>query len=257
MGRYTGLPDIPFDFLKVGEFSVDVIGGAEDGGRNGQGMSISRDLSGGGDVAVTLGNCFIQSPEEHRVINWIAARMNGSYRFANVPILTDWTGPFPTFDRFPAPFATGIPHSDGSLFDDGAGYSQATVWGKLTEDAGLHAGIVRLRVYNAARRVDWSEWFSIYHNQNGDYSRGHRAYRSWEIVNEYDDGTETIDGTAYPYQEYGLAISTPLREATVSGTRVELARPKCVMKFPAGFTLRWKVSGFWRASPTIEFVEAW
>lgn len=259
---YTGLRTIPFDFLKVGEFIVDVIGGSEDGGKNGLNQSISRDISGGGDVTITLGNCFVQAPEEHRVINWLGARGNGSFRFFNVPILTDWIGPFPTFDRFPAPYVTGIPHSDGALFSDGSGYSQATVWGKLTADAALNAGIVRMRLYNAPRRLDWSEWFSIYHYQNGTSSKGHRAYRFWDILDTaptagYEDGVENIEGTATPYQEYSLAISPPLREATPSGTRVEFARPLCAMKFPVGFTLPWKISGFWRSNPTIQFVEAW
>lgn len=254
---YTGLRVVPFDFLKVGEFTVDVLGGSEDGGKNGLNQSISRDTSGGGEVVITLGNCFVQSPEEHRVINWLGARGNGSFRFFDVPILTDWTGPFPTFDRFPAPFVSGIPHSDGALFSDGAGYSQATVWGKLTANAALNAGIVQMRLYNSSRRLDWSDWFSIYHDQNGALSRGSRAYRFWDIVQKYSDGTEDIGGTPTPYQEYRLAISPPLREATAAGTRVEFARPRCAMKFPAGFTLPWKVAGFWRSSPTIQFVEAW
>lgn len=257
MGRYTALKNLPYDFLKVGKFSIDTIGGAEDGGKNGIGTSISRDLSSGGDVAVTLANCYIQAPEEHRVINWLAAMLNTGSRFINVPVLTDWTGPFPTLDRFPAPFVTGIPHSDGSMFSDGSGYSQATVWGKVTENAALHAGLIRMRVYGADRRLDWSEWFSIYHNQNGDQSRGWRAYRFWEIYAEHDDGVEVIEGEDVAYQEYTLAITPALREATVSGTRVEFARPRFAAKFPVGFTLKWEVSGFWRANPTIEFVEAW
>nr|WP_234841727.1 hypothetical protein [Sinorhizobium meliloti] len=75
-----------------------------------------------------------------------------------------------------------------------------------------------MRVYSAARPLRWSDWFSIYHP-----TKGWRAYRYWEVISKPDDANPV----------YTHAIAPPLREAVAAGTRVELARPMCCMKFPA------------------------
>lgn len=70
----------------------------------------------------------ITSLGEGGYLNWVSARMNGSFRFMVVPILSDWMGPFPVDSRdIPQPIISGIPHSDGALFSDTSGYSQAGV----------------------------------------------------------------------------------------------------------------------------------
>ncbi|WP_179296509.1 MULTISPECIES: hypothetical protein [unclassified Mesorhizobium] len=56
-------------------------------------------------------------------------------------------------------------------------------------------------------------------------------------------------------QRYTLSLDRPLREAVSQGTRVEFARPRCVMKFPASFSLAWQAEGWWPSSPTLQFVE--
>lgn len=251
MADYIDQPVLDIDFMKPGRFIIDVVGGAIDGGRNGLNQSISMDTSGGGFLTCTLDGCFIQAREEHEYVNWLGARLNGSFRFIDVPIKTDWMGPFPTFDRWPVPIVDGIPHSDTALFSDGAGYSQPTVWGQVMEDASLNAGQGRIRIYNPSRDLRWSDWFSISHP-----TKGNRAYRYWDVLDRYDDGIETITGTDVPFQEYRLALAVPLREAVTSGARIEFARPLCVMKFAPGFTLPWDVQGWWRSNPTLNFVEA-
>lgn len=251
MADYTGQPTLALDFMKPGKFLVDVVGGALDGGRNSLGQSISMDTSGGGFVIHTLSACFVQDREEHEYVNWLGARLNGSHRFINVPIKTDWMGPFPILDRWPVPIIGGIPHSDGSDHSDGSGYSQPTVWGQVMEAAALNAGLLHIRIYNPSRPLRWSDWFSINHD-----TKGWRAYRYWDVLNRYADGTETISGTVVPFQEYQLALAPPLREAVAAGTRIEFARPRCVMKFAPSFTIPWEVQGWWRSSPSLQFVEA-
>ncbi len=238
---FINQPTLAADFIMPESVKFDVPGNSIDGGRNGEGESISIELSGGGEVVATYSNCFIHDAEQHEYINWLGARLNGGVRFINVPVLTDWNGPFPVIAGIPTPIVGGIPHSDGAMFADGSGYSQATVWGELTEDAALNAGIISLRLYGASRPLRWSDWFSILHD-----AKGWRAYRYWQVLGQTNDSDPV----------YTIAITPPLRETASAGTRIEFARPRCVMKFAAGFTLPWEVQGFYESSPTIKFSEA-
>ncbi|TRC78507.1 hypothetical protein FJV80_24505 [Mesorhizobium sp. WSM4310] len=249
MGRYTDLPTLDVDFLKPTKMSFDTKGGGLEGGRNGLGESVTIETSGGGVLVGSYDGCVVKDREQHEYINWIAARMNSSVRFMNVPIISDWMGPFPlNAGGIPQPVISGIPHSDGALFSDGAGYSQTTVIANM-DAAALNAGKVTLRIYGAARNLRWSDWFSIYHP-----NKGWRAYRQWDHTDPVP-AFETIDGVARSGQRYTLSLDRPLREAVVQGTRVEFARPRCVMKFPASFSLAWEAEGWWQSSPTLQFVE--
>jgi hypothetical protein len=251
VGKYTNLPTLYVDFIKPEEMSFSSEGDGVDGGRNGDGDSPAIDFSGGGKLIGSYENCWVQAREEHEYANWLAAYLSGSRRCINVPILTDWPGPFPFLNRTtPQPIVKGIPHDDGSLFSDGAGYSQATVFGTIETAAALGAGQVVLNVFGATRPLRWSDWFSIYHP-----TRGWRAYRYWECTDPIDV-TRTVDGFSYIGQQFTIALDRPLREAVSAGDRIEFARPLCVMRFPRGFNLEWRVRGFWQSRPSLKFVEA-
>ncbi len=209
-------------------------------------------MTGGGFVTAVYGDCYVQSPEQHEYALWLDARLTGSFRFIDVPLKTDWMGPFPIFDRFPAPFVTGIPHSDGSLFSDGAGYRQATVFGVVTAAAALNAGVLSLRLYGAARRLRYSDWFSIYHPA----SRGWRAYRYWDVLSVSAEASETVSGAVRSYRDYSLAIAPALREAVSVGQHVEFAQPRFAAKLAAGTGALGDIEGFWRMRPTLQFQEA-
>ncbi|WP_426235877.1 hypothetical protein [Pararhizobium sp. DWP1-1-3] len=241
MAGYTGQPTVPIQYLRPTRASFDVVGSAMDGGRNGLGQSISIEMSGGGLVTATYERCVLQGDdmERHEVINWLGARGNGSFRFFNVPIINDGIGPFPVINGKRRPIIGGIPHSDGALFSDTSGYSQASVYGEITEV--VHSGIIKMRAFGLARPLRWSDWFSIYHP-----TKGWRAYRYWDVIDKTDEENPI----------YTLAMAPPLREAVTVGTRVELARPMCVMKFPAGFTLPWDYEAWYQSRPSLQFVEA-
>lgn len=250
---YISQPTLDIDFIKPKRMSFDIAASGIDGGRNLANQSISADTSGGGFVVGAYENCWVQSPEEHEYANWISARLNGSFRFINVPIKTDWMGPFPVLDRWPVPIIQGITHSDGSLFSDGSGYSQATVWGSTRASAALNAGVISMRVYGASRPLRWSDWFSIYHGTR----MGWRAYRYWEVQSMSDEFSATVSGATMLCRDYTLAISPPLREAVATNIRIEIARPRFVGKLAPGVTVPWEVEGFWVSRPTLQFVEAY
>lgn len=237
MAVFTGLPTLQVDFIKPGSMSFDTPGGGLGSPRNGNGQSITVEMSGGGLVTGKYENCFIQSPEQHEYINWLAARLNGSHRYINVPVLTDWSGPFAQVQGAPQPILS-VPHSDDTPFDDGAEYTQNSVYGQSTKAAGLNAGIIDIRVVGGGRPLRYSDWFSIYHR-----TKGWRLYRYWEVL-------------SHAGQDYRLAISPPLRESISASTLIEFVRPRCVMKFAFGFTMPWEVRGFYRSSPSFEFEEA-
>ncbi|MBY5865987.1 hypothetical protein [Rhizobium leguminosarum] len=243
MANYLNQPTLAADFLAPPKTTYDVVGSSIDGGRNGFGESQSIEMSGGGLVSATYEDCKIKDPEQYEYVNWLGARLNGGFRYINVPIITDWFGPFPKNGKLPNPIFKGIPHSDGSLFDDGSGYSQATVWGEVLEDAPVNAGVIAMRVYGLSRPLRWSDWFSIYHST----AKGWRAYRYWDVLN-----ANAGDG----FTDYSLAISPPLREATPASTRVEFARPRFVAKFRPDFTLPSVVEAFFVTQQTIQFSEA-
>jgi hypothetical protein len=241
MSRLINLPTFELCLAKPVSFEVAVSGNSIDGGRDGNGMGLSSEMSGGGALQASF-DCVIKHPEQHEYLNWLAARLGSGTRYINVPLRTDYAGPFPIIDGRRRAIVDGIPHSDGALFSDDSGYSQATVWGEITANRPLNSGILNFRLFNEARPLRWSDWFSIYHP-----TKGWRAYRYWEV--------QARTSAANPV--YQLAISPPLREAVTIGTRVEFARPRFVGKFPPGFVLPWRKPVITHlATPTIEFVEA-
>ncbi|TWD58080.1 hypothetical protein FB480_101835 [Agrobacterium vitis] len=255
VGRYTNLKTLDIDFIKPQSVEFDVQANAIDGGRNLQNESISAEMSGGGFVTATYESCYAQQPEEHEYFTWLAAHLNGSFRFINVPLKTDWQGPFPLIERRPVPIITKIPHSDSSLFSDGSGYSQATVFASVLANAAVNAGQISLRVYGATRPLRWSDWFSINHNAN-DGSRGWRAYRNWDILGVSSEGVTNFSGADVAYRDYVLAIQPTLREAVTAGTRVEFARPRFAAKIAPGQRISTKIQSYWVTRPTLQFVEA-
>lgn len=249
MSRYINLPTLAIDFMKARGFGFDVKGSAIEGGRNTYGEPQSIGITGGGVVSGSY-ECLVHTAEQHEYVNWLGARLNGSYRFINVPIRTDFMGPFPVIDGQVTPIIKGIPHSDGSLFSDDTGYSQATVWGQIAADAAVNAGQITIDIVGASRRLRWSDWFSIHHP-----TKGWRAYRYWE-ASEPTNVNITVDGVVHPAERYTLSISPALRDAVTTGTHVEFARPRFAAKFPSDFTLEWTADLIHMASPTIPFVEA-
>lgn len=252
MSRCLGLPTLELCLVRPTAYSFDVQGAAIEGGRNSLGEPISIGMTGGGVVAAEYNGCVIKGAEANEYVNWLGARLNGSHRFINVPIVSDLSGPFPLVNDNPRPTIGGITHDDGALFSDGAGYSQATVWGRIREPAALNAGQIVMEIVGNRRNLRWSDWFSIYHHEK----KGWRAYRYWE-ASEPESVTVVTGGHSYPGQRYTLSIAPALRAAVSTFTPIEFARPRFCARFPSDFTLSWDFQR--RLSPTfrsIPFIEA-
>jgi hypothetical protein len=228
MAVYINQPMFPVDTLRPTRARFDNIGSAIEGGANGMGEALSVETSGGGTVTASYEGLMLEGPDErYEILNWLGARLNGGFRFINVPIVNDKIGPWniPLFG------------SNGAMLA-GAADPATSVYGQMTASAALNAGVISLQVVGPARDLRWSDWFSINHP-----TKGWRAYRYWDVVSKSGSN-------------YSLAISPPLREAVPAGTRVELVRPRCVMKLQRGSTVPFEYEGWYSSRPSINFVEA-
>jgi hypothetical protein len=237
MGVYDNLPTLDLSLLRpqrLIKFRTQDDG--IEGGRNGPGSGQVISFSGGGILTGGYGDCFVQSDEQHEYVDALEARLSGSFRYINVPIMTDISGPFPTRNGAPLTTYPKIFDPDESIVD-GAIPEADTVTGEISADAALHAGVIEFTLSGAARDLRHGLWFSIQHD-----NKGHRAYQVWEI----QEGAPN----------YTCAISPPLDEPVTDGTAMRITRPLCVMRYPVGFSAATDVTGFWRSRPTFMFEEA-
>lgn len=241
MANYTGIPTLNADLLGPDRVSIDVPGGAIDGGRNGLGESISIEMSGGGLLTASYDDCHIVDELQYEYVNWLGARLNGGFRFINVPIITDWWGMFPKVGAVKVPYVAALPKATGALFTTAGGFKEATVYGEVMEDAAAGAGIVKIKVFNGRRDIRFSDWFAFEHA-----TKGWRAYRNWRIISKSDAENPV----------YELGIQPALRDAISDGDRVEFARPRFVGKFRQGFTLPSISQSFYSIQQSIQFSEA-
>lgn len=237
MSIYDDLPTLNLSLFPPGRMIVNKPDDGLEGGRNGDEEPQAISFSGGGRLNVTYVVEY-NSREQHDYLNLIEARLSGSFRYINVPIMTDWIGPFPENGRgIPQITATRLFDPDGSLIG-GSTAIEHTVTATVAENAALHAGIVKITLNADAAAIGHSVWWSVSHAD-----KGHRAYRSWDKL--------SVVG-----QTYELAIDRPLRQAVTAGQVVRIVRPVCAMRYPSRFTAGWEVEGFWKGRATLQFVEA-
>ncbi len=212
-------------------------GSAVTGPRDGNGQSVAIEFSAGGSWAWAYENLVVQTQEQHQYVEWVTARMSGSFRFMNVPVMSEWLLPLPKVNGVQRLQYSGLFDPDGSMIDGATG-ERASISAAFVDAAPLNAGRVRLLVRGAVEPIRHTLWFSVYHAQ-----KGWRAYKAWDL----SGGANGI---------YDLAITPPLRQSVAAGEAVELVRPRMVARFPVGFTAPRKVAGFWRSTPTLQFEEA-
>jgi hypothetical protein len=109
-----------------------------------------------------------------------------------------------------------------------------------TDDRDLNEGTIKFAVPSTAL-LEGGETFSINHP-----TRGWRAYRIAEI--------DSITGTST--KTYTVGIRPPLREATDSGTALEWALPRCLMRLMPGTTMSLRITPVNRVQQTVSFIEA-
>lgn len=143
------------------DVTIDVVGSSVEGGRTLTGITQAIEYSGGGRVIATYADIPIIERAQHRYWNQLAAVLNGSVEWLNVPLWTDVSLP------------AGVDATNG----DAAG----STTGGITA---LNAGIIKFNwtLPGSIDEPSGGEWFSISHA-----TKGFRAYRIKEALgsNEY------------------------------------------------------------------------
>lgn len=190
------------------------------------------DFTAGGLVSVRYERIFIG--RRAQVLHWnrIARQLDGGMSII-VPIETSLTIPGP------AP-ATGITHSDGTLFSDAAGYAQYGVSAALVGDHILNAGTVTFSLIGDAE-LSGGEWFSIRHA-----AKNWRAYGIWAIDDIDEGGADPV---------YTVAIQPPLREAAPAGTALDFSNPRFLGQLAEGASMPTNLAGNWHGEASVSFVE--
>jgi hypothetical protein len=136
----------------------------------------------------------------------------------------------------PQSFAA-IPHGDGALFDDGAGYYQDVIDVTNAGGANLRATVMNLTLNNCGP-LQGGELFSIRH-----------PTFDWRM---YEIGSVTpIDGT-----HVTVTFNPPLREAVNDGDAIEFDRPRCLMKLVNAAAMDLNITTWPFSVATVKFVES-
>jgi hypothetical protein len=129
-----------------------------------------------------------------------------------------------------------IPHSDGSLFSDGAGYYQSVINIVASAAAALRATQLYLGIGYAGQLMG-GESFSINHPTMG--------WRMYEIATVQIVATDTV-----------ITFNPPLREAVPYQTQLEFDRPRCTMRLANPGSMDLSVQPWTFNTASVQFVEA-
>lgn len=213
--------------LRPSELSLGLGSQSFSGGRNVLGIAQSVNYDAGGVWKITYGRIEIFHPAQHRA--WIAAsvRMNGGVMPMNILVPVGYVNPFPTT---PQEFT----EVDGTPI----------IVAEMGDGAGLYASSIFIRVITGAT-LEAGDLFSINHA-----TVGWRLYSVMNVNNSTDSPTTDEDAILY-----SVDIRPPLREAVSQGDALEFDWPRCAMKLPDGESMVWSPAGWWRARPTVNFIE--
>jgi hypothetical protein len=178
--------------------------------------------SGGGVWRARLISIPVVTETKRRVWRAIQAQTQGRAKEVLVPVFC--------IDQ--PEMIGGIPHSDGTFFSDGSGYSQGSISAELTEDAPLRATQITLNV--AGSSIDPGHYFEI----------GNGRLHTISALVEEDGDEKTFD------------IWPPLREAATAGSSANFSDPKCRMRLATDDAMKAEFELGRFAFPTVEFIEA-
>lgn len=134
-----------------------------------------------------------------------------------------------------ATFGIDVPHDDGAMFDDGAGYYQSVI-DVTAAAAALRATSLDVAITYAGELMG-GESFSILHETLG-----------WRL---YEIATVDVD-------EAGgvITFNPPLREAIGDDTPLEFDRPRCTMRLVSPSSMNLSVQPWTFNAASVDFVEA-
>lgn len=202
----------------------------------GQTASSSVDIrsDGGGLWSASLNN--MQFRDASYTLLWRAVRQlcNGGVN----PIIV------PRRDRTWAPFVGGIqpvytpiPHSDGTLFSDGTGYTQSVIYVTCEGGSHLRATSMTVNLINCGPLVG-GESFSVRH-----------PTMNWRL---YEIGSAVMIDSTHAQ----VTFNPPLREQVNDGDALEFDHPRCTMKLVNSSSMDLNTTTWPFSTASVKFVES-
>jgi len=254
------------DVLPPGRMIIDVLGGGAESPRSVTGDSGAIDYNAG-LWSVRYSDILVHHAYQHRYWSWLGGMLNTRTRMIRVPILSDWFAPVPgnNVNLSAGPlYIGGIPHSDGTMHSDGAGYSQSTISAELYADAAMGDGTIQIAV-NAGGTIFGGEIFSILHP-----TQDWRAYKIVDIDDVIDrdtlgagigdefgaGGSDVLGAGGGLAAIYTVSLNMPIKEDVPAETPLKFDRPLCIMRLAPNTTLPLDVIGRHQSRPEANFLEA-
>lgn len=235
-------PQIPPILLREASNEWNLVGNQITPGQTASGVMPSIRTDGGGLWVAAIEQSLLgisgltKRFDDHRAYRAIRGLANGGASQIVVPRV-DVIQPWPIVGGVEVKSYGDIPFDDGTLFDDGTGWSQPVIVSETVAGAALRATSLRLNmIYSSDLRG--GEDFSINNPTAG--------WRLHEISTAVlgDDGYWTVN------------FLPPLREAIDSGVDIEFDLPRCLMRMQTMAAMNYKLSAPYLASPSLSFIEA-
>lgn len=237
--------EFPRLLLRERSHSWNLLGVAATPGDTTGGASVMTRSDGGGlwgctmsDVSLSGGHPGAQGRQRQRLstLLWRAVRQiaDGGVNAIVVPRNDALFRPWPA--GVAQGVGSGVPHSDGTFFEDGAGYYQSVI--DITAAAAALRAVSLDITINYAGQLMGGESFSILHDT--------MDWRLYEIA--------TVDMTSDT--EATITFRPPLREAIADDTPLEFDRPRCKMRLAKPSSMNLSVAPWTFNSASVDFVEA-
>lgn len=193
-------------------------------------------MSDAGFWRLTMTGVVVNNYDRRLAWDGIAGILNGRAKTALIPALVMGTAPWPIVGGVRVTTAgPDQPHSDGTFFSDGTGYSQRVI------EASLETGIALRGTFATIRIASGSALMSGMH-----FSVNERLFRILTVTNERTDtGSTLFDVTLWP----------PAREAVGAGSVLEFAHPVFRARLATDDAMEADFQMFKLASPNVEWVE--
>lgn len=205
-----------------------ITGQVSTGGQSLGGISQTTNSSGGGYWTCDFDGIWMRTAPQVKAWRALEALLDGGVTGIIVPSCDCKFSPLDS--------ASYVPHSDGTLFDDGTGYLSGAGSAEFVGAYALRATRVQVQVINGV--LTGGEIFTVDHATVGP-----RRYVVGQVHGVVGD-------------VYDVTIRTPLRAAVVDGEAVDFANPRVVMKLATSDEMALTVDMGRQAMGAVRFVEA-
>jgi len=224
--------NVPLFMMKGTEWNLAA--GSITPGQTGSGAFPYLRLDCGGAWVAKFNQVFLKDDDAAQTFSAIRMAARGGVTVLTVPRPTKFQ-PWPVVDGVQIT-PSNIPHSDGSFFSDGSGYTQkiidvVTVGAAAFRDVNLTMSLIFCGPLRSG------ESFSIMHSA--------QDWRVYEIMSVEIDG----DGNSF------VEFDPPLREAVADGTEIEFDQPRCTMRLSSTDAMNFTLETYPHARQNVSFIE--